>query len=173
MGSTRFPGQYFDAESGLHYNHYRYYEYSIGRYLRADPIGINGGLSIYAYSDPNPINTIDPLGLDSFPFENYVPPIALSGDWVPTSAEAVKQQYRIQVPYFLRNTAHHKAVGAAAIVGLEAGIKSKNPLVGAGLGTGTLFVECISCHSALELIFHGGEKIKTCKEKKVHRETRK
>ena len=165
----RFPGQYFDAESSLNYNFHRYYDYSLGRYLRADPIGIDGGLTIYAYSDQNPINSIDPLGLDSFPFEDFVPPIALSGSWDPNSAKVVKQQYTIQIPYFLQNKAHHKAVGAAAVFGLETWIKSKNPMVGAGLGTGALFVECISCHTALVLIFHGKEKNKTCREEKMRR----
>ncbi|MEW6079692.1 MAG: RHS repeat-associated core domain-containing protein, partial [Thermodesulfobacteriota bacterium] len=42
----RFPGQYYDAETGLHYNGFRYYEPEIGRYLRKDPIGFFSG-------DPN------------------------------------------------------------------------------------------------------------------------
>ena len=40
--SLRFAGQYFDAESGLHYNYHRYYDPATGRYLTPDPIGFSG-----------------------------------------------------------------------------------------------------------------------------------
>ncbi|MGS2871675.1 RHS repeat-associated core domain-containing protein [Enterobacter huaxiensis] len=58
----RFQGQYYDEESGLHYNRYRYYEPESGRYISADPIGLDGGLNQYAYV-PNPLTWVDPLGL--------------------------------------------------------------------------------------------------------------
>ncbi|PMZ21558.1 MULTISPECIES: RHS repeat domain-containing protein, partial [unclassified Pseudomonas] len=59
----RFQGQYFDAESGLHYNRHRYYNPDIGRYLTPDPIKLAGGLNGYQYT-PNPTGWIDPLGLN-------------------------------------------------------------------------------------------------------------
>ncbi|EAS1759918.1 type IV secretion protein Rhs, partial [Salmonella enterica] len=62
----RFQGQYFDEESGLHYNRYRYYEPESGRYISADPLKLGAGLNTYAYA-PNPLGWIDPLGLDCIP----------------------------------------------------------------------------------------------------------
>jgi RHS repeat-associated protein len=60
----RFAGQYFDNETGLHYNYHRYYDPKIGRYLTPDPIGFLGGdLNLFVYAGLNPINWMDPDGL--------------------------------------------------------------------------------------------------------------
>ncbi|WP_083207144.1 RHS repeat-associated core domain-containing protein [Pseudomonas sp. 24 R 17] len=62
----RFQGQYFDSESGLHYNRHRYYNPDIGRYLTPDPVKLAGGINAYQYV-PNPTGWVDPLGLTSCP----------------------------------------------------------------------------------------------------------
>jgi RHS repeat-associated protein len=63
--NIRFPGQYFDAETGLHYNRERYYDPSLGRYLSPDPIGQSDHVNLYQYAQNDPFNRIDPLGLYS------------------------------------------------------------------------------------------------------------
>jgi RHS repeat-associated protein len=66
----RFPGQYHDGESGLHYNYFRTYDPALGRYLESDPIGMDGGLNTFLYAGANPTKHFDPLGL------------AVRGEWI-------------------------------------------------------------------------------------------
>jgi RHS repeat-associated protein len=79
VNNIRFPGQYYDEETGLHYNYHRYYDPRTGRYLTPDPIGLVGGINLYCYAVNNPVNWIDPLGLYRYPPGTMCPIIKC--DW--------------------------------------------------------------------------------------------
>ena len=61
--NQRFPGQYYDEETGLHYNYFRDYDPSTGRYAQSDPIGLGGGVNVFACVTGNPVGYMDPFGL--------------------------------------------------------------------------------------------------------------
>jgi RHS repeat-associated protein len=62
--NLRFPGQYLDRETGLHYNWHRYYDSNTGRYLTPDPLGLGGGdPTLFAYAAGSPLRFLDPHGL--------------------------------------------------------------------------------------------------------------
>jgi len=63
VSNMRFPGQYFDAETGLHYNWHRDYDPGVGRYVESDPIGLRGGVNLYLYAKNNPKSNFDLKGL--------------------------------------------------------------------------------------------------------------
>ena len=77
--NLRFPGQYYDAETGLHYNWQRYYNPLTGRYTQTDPIGFWGGdVNLYRYVVNSPVNWIDPYGLLKIPFTDI---------WIPAGEQ--------------------------------------------------------------------------------------
>ncbi len=59
--NLRFQGQYFDSETGLHYNTFRFYDSEVGRFITQDPMGLGGGINVYSYAT-SPIQEVDPLG---------------------------------------------------------------------------------------------------------------
>jgi len=88
--NLRFPGQYYDAETGLHYNWNRYYDPKTGRYLTPDPIGLAGGVNPYVYVMANPLNWIDSNGLTRMIF------IVLSGTLIVDPEIPGKSPYLCQ-----------------------------------------------------------------------------
>jgi len=68
--NLRFPGQYFDKETNLHYNYFRDYDPAMGRYIQSDPIGLEGGINTYSYVDSNPLLDSDADGLQAPPRGN-------------------------------------------------------------------------------------------------------
>lgn len=63
--NLRYPGQYYDKESNLHYNYFRSYSAERGRYTQADPIGLDGGFNRFGYVEGNALGYIDPEGLQA------------------------------------------------------------------------------------------------------------
>jgi len=74
--NLRFPGQYYDKETELHYNYFRDYNPKTGRYAQTDPIGLDGGVNLYGYVEGNPIPFDDKSGLDT---------VVIIGSWVLTN----------------------------------------------------------------------------------------
>ncbi|MDA8523439.1 RHS repeat-associated core domain-containing protein [Acidovorax sp. NCPPB 4044] len=69
----RYPGQVWDEETGLNYNLHRYYDAGSGRYIQADPIGLEGGWNRFGYAAGDPLSYSDPNGLQVIPLP--LPPI--------------------------------------------------------------------------------------------------
>ncbi|WP_308366718.1 MULTISPECIES: RHS repeat-associated core domain-containing protein [unclassified Microbulbifer] len=108
--NLRFPGQIKGSEAPHYYNYFRDYDPSTGRYLQSDPIGLNGGINTYGYVGGNPVNAIDPNGLDCIAINGSVtctvpdggPTITFPrpGDWPDTlnSNSSNYHYYNIPVP---------------------------------------------------------------------------
>jgi RHS repeat-associated protein len=109
--NLRFPGQYFDSETGLHYNGMRDYDPRTGRYAQSDPIGLAGGLGRYTYAMADPNRFVDPTGLLYVAIPNlYSQPDGYlvfhrnSGDGLPTYVGNVKiTNIQCQIACFIKD----------------------------------------------------------------------
>jgi RHS repeat-associated protein len=97
-----FPGQYYDVETGLHYNGRRYYDPSIGKYIQSDPIGLIGGVDTYAYVENLPLEMIDANGLS--PQEV----LAVPQEWINTMGD-IAAETADEVPDIISEPANESA----------------------------------------------------------------
>ena len=93
--NLRFPGQYYDAETELHYNYFRDYDPGMGRYVQSDPIGVAGGLNTFGYVLGNPLAAVDYFGLSKTPGTGY---------WRPTPPVTGTPTQQRALDRYLKNT---------------------------------------------------------------------
>jgi len=111
----RFQGQYWDHETGLCYNRFRYYDPDLGRYITQDPIGLEGGFNPYYYTD-NPVNWVDPLGLSTLPGPPRTPrefDIAPHGQQ-PTPRDPLQSHHIIQDEWARHNIPNYDSQASKA-----------------------------------------------------------
>ncbi|RQO49496.1 RHS repeat-associated core domain-containing protein, partial [Pseudomonas sp. KBW05] len=118
----RFQGQYFDAESGLHYNRHRYYNPDIGRYLTPDPVKLAGGINGYRYV-PNPTGWVDPLGLNTCPSGDGCKPsttVRPSAESVnhgePTTPQLSRAERQAKIDELAESNAHRRLLELEASI---------------------------------------------------------
>jgi len=116
----RFQGQQYDLESGLFYNHFRYYDPAIGRYITSDPIGLESGMNTYTYVHQNPLRFSDPNGL-------AVPVVIAACAANPVCAAAAAAAARAAAIAAARALAKAAAAAAAAACAAGLGPCGKDP----------------------------------------------
>lgn len=146
----RFPGQYADQETGLHYNRCRYYDPLTGRYISPDPIGVEGGLNLYLYG-PNPIGWFDPMGWTHHltVVEATLPPVRRGGARRPLPG--LGQSYPSGfggMPDYLRSQARSHSE-RRLLHDLQQIANSGQSLQGANVRVRGQYPPCPNCHRAV------------------------
>jgi RHS repeat-associated protein len=118
--NLRFPGQYYDEQSKLYYNHNRYYNPELGRYMEPDPLALEAGLNMFAYADNNPVMNTDPSGL-------IIPALVVAAEFAvetsPIWGRYVARSVYLNAPYiagFIEGLSPAAAgsIGASAAAGV-------------------------------------------------------
>ena len=146
--NLRFPGQYHDRVTDLHYNMFRHYRPDLGLYLTPDPIGVSGGLNMYSYAGQNPINRVDPYALYSWgelvhDAANFVVGF---GDFVSLGyTKRIRAAYPVEgdrhIGYHSGSYVAGQVTGIVplAYFGIR-GLQVVGPYVGAAAGTGSTWL---------------------------------
>lgn len=133
--NIRFQGQYYDEETGLHYNRHRYYEPHSARYVSKDPIGLMGGVNNQTYvKDPN--GWVDPMGLEEKkPYSGMMNANAAIRDWkerekkqgIAKAENCGAQKCSMQIDYIVCGASYY--VGSGNI-----GLNTHNGNIYSGIG---------------------------------------
>ncbi|WP_159675620.1 RHS repeat-associated core domain-containing protein [Andreprevotia sp. IGB-42] len=148
--NLRFPGQYYDAESGRHYNYFRDYDPSTGRYVQSDPIGLAGGsFSTYGYVNAEPLSLIDLFGLTG---------VDVDHDGIPDEIEHTQVEIQPIVEFCKDNgfgvqIQNPIPLSPGATIGTAGGIRAgknftqagKNVIKERNAGTNNGITVCVSC----------------------------
>ena len=98
----RLQNQYYDEETGLHYNFFSYYDPEIGRFTQQDPIGLEGGTNFYNFA-ASTTNSVDVLGLTNFKYHgNWCGPGWTGGNWESYSSQNDQNGYYKQPETFAK-----------------------------------------------------------------------